>query len=141
MRTDWGNVKPTIYPTTTPGITFTGSAGDASRYDFGNGNWGARINNDTAVWFPVAQMNRTRLMVSVITEESILYYYTGWIKRDSTESLQILAAGNAEILATAPDGLGGTNNRIQLHFGNGKLTVANRTGSGRLFNITIFEMG
>jgi hypothetical protein len=135
MRTAAANLAPVLYD-----AEFLLSSATDSKLEFGDGRYSIRLADDAAGYLPVAQLGRDRILVAISVEETTAFYYTGWLTRDSATNIQIVGA-QAEILAAAPTGTGGTDGRLQLHFGGGKLTIGNRPGANRTFNVEIFSMG
>lgn len=136
MRTARENAQPLLYD---PGanITLIASGQAAATLSFDHGAWSVHLANNSANWLPVPMLGRNRLLVSVSVEQTTSFHFTGWITRDSAEVIEI-AAGQAEVMATAPTGSDGTNGRLQIHYGTGKLTIGNRLGAARTFNVRIW---
>lgn len=138
MRTAAANTQPILY-----GAEFAISASASIPMRFGPSRWSIRLGDDTAAFIPVSQVGRDRILVAISVEETATYYFMGWLTRDSTAHIQIAggAGPNTQVLAAAPTGTSGTDGNMQLHFGGGKLTIGNRLGGTRTFNVEVFSMG
>ncbi len=135
LRTASGNTQPVLY-----GAEFSMAGTAADPIKFGDGRWSILLADDNVGVIPVAQLGRDKLLVSVSVEETETFYFFGWIKRNATTVTQI-AGALVENLATAPTAASGTDGRLQLHLGNGKLTIGNRLGGSRTFNVEVHSMG
>ncbi|WP_024589123.1 hypothetical protein [Aliihoeflea sp. 2WW] len=135
LRTAATNTQPVLY-----GAGFTISSSAGIPIQFGPGRWSVRLADDTVTSIPVQQLGRDRLLVAVSVEESAGYYFMGWVRRENTEAIQINGA-LTEVFAAATTGTNGTDSRLQLHYGDGKLTIGNRMAGTRSVNVEIFSMG
>jgi hypothetical protein len=135
MRSSTGSKLPVLYG---PEIVFSTTSGTYRQ--FGNGVFSMALSDDTAGALPIAQKGTTKLMLTVTLEETASFYFHGVITADSATHIQFNGAF-AQVLATAPTGASSTDGRLQIHFTPGTLTIGNRCGGTRTFNVIAIPFG
>jgi hypothetical protein len=135
LRSADGGKMPVLYG---PEITISESVGTFRQ--FGPGVFSIRLADDTVGVLPLPQKLATRLFVKVVVEESTTFFFDGAITANSTTSVEF-ASALTQVLAAAPTGISGTDGRLQLHFTPGALTIGNRCGGTRTFNIVVHGVG
>lgn len=121
------------------GITVAGSAVPASVSDLGTA-WSYTVyieDDDIAKLRIFQQGDYAKLWVE--SADVATFRFIGYVLKDSA-SLTSIAANDFEGLAAAPTAgaSGGTDGRLQVHYGDTWLTLKNRTGTSRNFDVTIF---
>jgi len=134
LRTAVANTQPLLY-----GALHIFSIPTQYQMELGSGYHTVYLSDDQVQWFPVPLIGRDSVRMSVIADEDPTTYFDGWVIRNSATlvgDVPVTVTGEA----TAPtDGTSdGTDTKLCIHFDGGKVTIKNRRGFNRHFDLIFY---